>query len=88
VTDVLLRRGTPADLELVIAVWREAQAARRDHRPAQPEHEGRVRGYLRKPDAFLLVAEDAGEVVGMGLGMQGLADDGAGPPCLGSAISR
>jgi ribosomal protein S18 acetylase RimI-like enzyme len=83
VTDVLLRRGTPADLELVIAVWRAAQAARRDNRPAQAEHEGRVRGYLRKPDAFLLVAEDAGEVVGMGLGMQGLADDGAGSPLPG-----
>jgi hypothetical protein len=30
-----------------------------------------VRGYLRKPDAFLLVAEDAGEVVGMGLACRG-----------------
>jgi ribosomal protein S18 acetylase RimI-like enzyme len=39
-----------------------------------------VRNYTRKPDAFLLLAEDAREVLGMGLGMQGLADDGAGPP--------
>jgi ribosomal protein S18 acetylase RimI-like enzyme len=83
VTDVLLRRGTPADFEPVIAVWRAAQAARRADRPAQAEREDRARGYLGKPDAFLLVAEDAGEVVGMGLGMQGLADDGAGPPLPG-----
>lgn len=83
-TDVLLRRGgEAADLELVIAVWRAALAARRGDRPPQAEQEGRVRSYAGKPDAFLLVAEDVGEVVGMGLGMQGLADDGAGPPVPG-----
>ena len=89
-TDVRLRRGGgAADLELVLAVWRAALAARRGDRPVQSEQEGRVRRYAGKPNAFLLVAEDAGEVVGMGLGMQGLADDGAGPPpCLGSATSR
>jgi ribosomal protein S18 acetylase RimI-like enzyme len=83
VTDVLLRRGTPADFEPVIAVWRAVQAARRADRPAQAEHVDRARGYLRKPDALLLVAEDVGGVVGVGLGMQGLADDGAGPPLPG-----
>ncbi len=83
-TEVLLRRGSAADLELVIAVWWAAHPARRgDHPAPQAEHEGRVRSYARKPDAFLLVAEDDGEVVGMGLGMQGLADDGAGPPVPG-----
>jgi ribosomal protein S18 acetylase RimI-like enzyme len=83
-TDVLLRRGGgAADLELVIAVWRAALATRRDDRPVQAEQEGRVRSYAGKPDAFLLVAEDGGEVVGMGLGMQGLDDDGAGPPVPG-----
>jgi len=35
------------------------------------------------PGAFLLLAEAAGEVVGMTLGLQGLADDGAGPPIPG-----
>lgn len=43
----------------------------------------RVRGYAGKPDAFMIVADDAGEVVGMAVGMQGLADDGAGPPVAG-----
>jgi hypothetical protein len=70
------------DGELPVAVWRAASAARRGGRPVRAEHEERVRSYIRKPDAFLLLAEDAGEVVGMGVGMQGLADDGAGPPVL------
>jgi len=38
---------------------------------------------VNNPEAFLLVAEDAGDVVGMALGTQGLADDGAGPPVRG-----
>jgi GNAT superfamily N-acetyltransferase len=38
---------------------------------------------MHKPDAFLVIAEDAGAVVGMALAMQGLADDGAGPPVPG-----
>ena len=79
-TEVVLRCGSAADGELAVAVWRAASAARRGGRPVRAEHEERVRSYTRKPHAFLLLAEDAGEVVGMGVGMQGLADDGAGPP--------
>ena len=80
-TEVVLRCRSAADGgELAVAVWRAASAARRGGRPVRAEHEERVRSYIRKPDAFLLLAEDAGEVVGMGVGMQGLADDGAGPP--------
>jgi ribosomal protein S18 acetylase RimI-like enzyme len=80
VTKGIVRRGSAVDGELAVAVWRAASAARRGGRPVRAEHEERVRSYLRKPHAFLLLAEDAGEVVGMGVGMQGLADDGAGPP--------
>jgi len=80
VTEVVLRRGRVADVELAVAVWRAAEVARRSGRPVRAEHEQRVRNYTRKPDAFLLLAEDASEVLGMGLGMQGLAGDGAGPP--------
>jgi ribosomal protein S18 acetylase RimI-like enzyme len=43
----------------------------------------RVRRYIEQSDASLLVAEDAGQVVGMAVSMQGLADDGAGPPVPG-----
>ncbi len=74
-----VRAGGPADVDNAVAVWLAANTARRGGRAVPIEHEARVRGYTSKPDAFLLVAEDVGEVVGMGLGMQGLADDGAGP---------
>lgn len=81
--DVLIRRGGPADVEPAVAVWLAANTARRDGLPPRPEQEARARGHVRKPDAFLLVAETAGHVVGMALGMQGLAEDGAGPPVRG-----
>jgi hypothetical protein len=80
VTKVVVRCGSAVDGELAVAVWRAASATRRGGRPVRAEHEERVRSCLRKPDAFLLLAEEADEVVGMGVGMQGLADDGAGPP--------
>jgi ribosomal protein S18 acetylase RimI-like enzyme len=83
VIKVVLRCRSAADGERAVAVWRAASTARRGGRPVRAEHEERVRSYIRKPDAFLLLAEDAGEAVGMGVGMQGLADDGAGPPVPG-----
>ena len=81
--DVTIRRGGPADVEPAVAVWLAANTARRAGLPPRPEQEERARGQLRKPDAFLLVADAAGDVVGMALGMQGLADYGAGPPVRG-----
>ena len=74
-----IRRGGRDDLEPALGVWRAAEEARRGG-PAAPHHGGRVRAHMENPDAFLLVAESGGEVVGMAVGMQGLADDGAGPP--------
>ena len=38
---------------------------------------------MSNPEAFLLIAEDAGDVVGMALGVQALSDDGAGAPVRG-----
>ncbi|MEJ7763369.1 MAG: GNAT family N-acetyltransferase, partial [Thermomicrobiales bacterium] len=81
--EVVLRRGLPGDFDAAVAVWRVASAARRDGRPSSPEQEARVRASLRKPDAFFVVADDAGVVVSMAVGMQGLAHDGAGPPSVG-----
>ena len=78
-----VRLGTPSDIEPAIAVWKASITARRAGRPVPPEHEAQVWFALRKPDAFLLVAEDADAIVGMALGMQGLADEGAGPPVPG-----
>ena len=81
--DAVIQRGGPEDAEPAVAVWLAANTARRDGLPLRPEQEARARGQVRKPGAFLLVADAAGDVVGMALGMQGLSDDGAGPPVRG-----
>jgi ribosomal protein S18 acetylase RimI-like enzyme len=81
--DIILRSGRPDDVDPAIEVWRVSNTARRDGLPIPPEHDERVRGATRKPDAFLIVADDRGSIVGMALAMQGLADDGAGPPIPG-----
>jgi ribosomal protein S18 acetylase RimI-like enzyme len=80
---VVVRRGNTGDFESAVVVWREANIARREGRPIPESHEQRVRSYADVPDAFLLVADDEGDVIGMGLGMQGLEDDGLGPPIEG-----
>lgn len=80
---VHVRPGGPTDVDPAVAVWQAANTARRGGQPVPPAHEARVRGYAEKADSFLFVAEEAGEVVGMAWGMQGLADDGAGPPVPG-----
>ena len=77
------RLGRPEDVDAAVEVWRVSNAARRGGRPNPPGHEERVRGAMRKPDAFLVVADDRGSVAGMALAMQGLAGDGAGPPIPG-----
>ncbi len=75
----VVRRGGPEDLEPALEVWRAAEEARRGG-PASPEHGGRVRAHVQNPIAFLFVADGAAGIVGMAVGMQGLAKDGAGPP--------
>ena len=79
----LVRIGRQADGDAAGAVARLANTARRGGAPAPTDHEGNVRGFLANSDSFLAVAEDAGAVVGMALGMQALDDDGAGPPLPG-----
>jgi ribosomal protein S18 acetylase RimI-like enzyme len=79
--DAEIRHGKPADVEPAVAVWLAANTARRGGPPPQPGQEARARGHVSNPDAFLLVADDAGEVVGMALGEQALSDDG--PPVKG-----
>lgn len=79
----MIRHGEPADVEPAVAVWLAANSARREGLPPRPEQKERARSHVSKSGAFLLVADDAGDVVGMALGTQGLADDGAGPPVRG-----
>ena len=81
--DLIIRRGEPADVEPAVAVWLAANSARRKGLTPGAEQAARARGHVSSPEAFLLVAEEAGDVVGMALGTQGLADDGAGPPVEG-----
>ena len=81
--EATVRRGEAADLEPALAVWRAAEEARRGGRPASPEHGGRVRAHVQNPTTILFVADDSEHVVGMAVGMQGLAADGAGPPIEG-----
>jgi GNAT superfamily N-acetyltransferase len=78
----VVRRGEAGDLGPALGAWRAAEEARRGG-PASPEHGGRVRGHMQNPTAFLFVAEGQGGISGMAVGMQGLADDGAGPPIEG-----
>jgi ribosomal protein S18 acetylase RimI-like enzyme len=77
-----VRPGGPADIDDALATWEAAMEAGRGH-PVEPARRERSRGQLGRPDAFLVVADDAGRVVGMAVGMQALADDGAGPPVPG-----
>lgn len=81
--DPTVRRGTPADFDAALHAWRTAEEARRNGREASREHGERVRAHVENPDAFLFVADAGGGVVGMAVGTQGLADDGAGPPVRG-----
>lgn len=77
---VVVRAGEPRDFDAAVEVWRVSNTARRRGRPVPAEHEERVRGHGGRPDLFLIVADDSGVVVGMAMGMQARADDGAGPP--------
>jgi len=81
--EAVIRHGEPADFEPAVAVWLAAHSARRQGSTPGAEQATRVRRRVSDPGAFLLVAEDAGDVVGMALGTQGLADDGSGPPVRG-----
>ena len=81
-SEVVIRRGVAGDAEPALAVWAEAHTTRRG-RPPRPEQESRACEQIGKPEAFLFVAEVPCGIVGMALGTQGLADDGAGPPVAG-----
>lgn len=81
--DVIMRRANAIDIEPAIAVWRASSTARRGGRPAPIEREERVRESVQRPGGSLFVADDAGQIVGMGLAAQGRGNDGAGPPVPG-----
>lgn len=81
--DVDVRRAGTADIEPAFAVWRAAGIARRGGIPVSDAREAEVRRAMQDPDALLFVADEAGQVVGMGLAVQSRSEDGAGPPVPG-----
>jgi len=82
---IALRCADRADTAAAVAVW-EAAIAGRSGRPVAAERRVGTVQALSHPDGFPVVAVeggDDGEVIGMALGTQALADDGAGPPVPG-----
>lgn len=65
--DAVIRKGRLEDLGPALSVWRAAETARRGGQPIGAVTERRVRGYTRRPGAFLFVADCGGEIVGMSL---------------------
>lgn len=80
---VRIRAGRREDAESALSVWQLANTARRGGEAAPDDQGDRVRTALALPDAFLVVAEHRGALVGMALGMHARADDGAGAPIAG-----
>ncbi|MGP4016238.1 GNAT family N-acetyltransferase [Saccharopolyspora sp. 5N708] len=70
------RLARPEDHTAALDVWRRANTAR-DKTPG-PERIARVRAKLADPAALVVVAERAGELVGMTLAEPGRDRDGAG----------
>jgi ribosomal protein S18 acetylase RimI-like enzyme len=81
--NVVVRLGQLEDRASALAVYLTSNNARRGGNPTPPEHVERVRKSLDNPDAVFLVAEDAGNCVGMALAMQSRANGGLGEPIPG-----
>jgi GNAT superfamily N-acetyltransferase len=81
---VLVRPGTRVDEVSVVELWRAAAGSRRPGCPVVDGHEDRVRAFFRNFDAFLVVSDaESGPLTGAAVGVQALAEDGAGPPVPG-----
>ena len=76
------RLGGGGDLDAAVELWSAANAARRAGDPS-PVEAKMCRATLGKQGVFFVLAEEDGAPVGLAAGMQGLADDGAGPPIPG-----
>ncbi|MEV0398839.1 GNAT family N-acetyltransferase [Actinoallomurus sp. NPDC050550] len=70
------RVAQPSDLTAALEVWRRANAAR--GKTPGPDRVARVQAKLADPTGLVIVAERAGELVGMAAAEPGRAEDGAG----------
>jgi len=77
--EISVRVGQLIDLDEAFAVWHAAIMAWRPSRALSPERDAQERNAARMPDAFLLIAEESGMIVGMALTMHEQAQDGDGP---------
>lgn len=74
---VRMRAGGPADLDAACEVWLRASLAQNDDRLMPSSEQERVRAGMNRPDAFCVIAEAEGVMVGMGMGMDQRTEDGA-----------
>jgi len=80
VADVEIRSAAGTDVEAALEVWRAAKAADGARPPAA--RTAQVRDELSAAQALLVVAADGEDVVGMALGVPGVAEDGSTEPDL------
>ena len=78
-----IREGTTDDIDPAMAVFLVSHARGRGGIPVSAEALARARSAFDHPTTFTVVVEHDGEIVGFGLAMQALDDDGAGPPIPG-----
>ena len=87
-----VREGVNADIDAAVALWTLSHVVRRNGRPLPEAHVSIARQRMASPDSLLLLAEvpeaDSGpgsglELIGTILAVQGLDQDGAGPPIPG-----
>ena len=75
---LLIRLGEPADFDAAVSIFERSNSARRHGVwPHRPVRVARLRERLRKPAAWLLVAEEASALVGMASVDALHGDDGA-----------
>ena len=76
---ILIRLGEPADFAAAVSVFERSNSARRHGVwPHRPVSTARLRECLRKPAAWLLVAEETSALVGMASVDALYGDDGRG----------
>lgn len=76
--------ATAEEVDAALAVWQHSHLIRRNGRPLPRDHVRLAHRRMATPGAMLFLAREEGRpdagIVGTILGVQGLTQDGAGPP--------
>ncbi|MEZ0065527.1 ribosomal protein S18 acetylase RimI-like enzyme [Streptacidiphilus sp. MAP12-20] len=79
--------ATAEEVDEALGVWQHSHLIRRNGRPLPRDHVRLAHARMAAPGALLLLAREEGRpgsgIVGTILGVQGLTEDGAGPPQAG-----